>query len=100
MLSPVSDRNETRIHELINERWSPRSFSEAEPPPEALRTLFEAVNSSASCFNEQPWRFVVARKSRLEQWERMLGILVEKNQQWAKSAPVLGFSTGKKTFTH
>jgi nitroreductase len=99
-VSPVSDRNQTHVHELIDERWSPRNFSEAEPAPEALRTLFEAANSSASCFNEQPWRFVVARKSNREQWERMLGILMEKNQQWAKSAPVLGFSAGKKTFTH
>ena len=100
MLIPASEKDHHYIHEIIDERWSPRSFSEAEPAPETLRTLFEAANSSASCFNEQPWRFVVARKSNREQWERMLGILVEKNQQWAKSAPVLGFSVGKKTFTH
>jgi nitroreductase len=100
MLIPAAEKDQPHVHELIDERWSPRSFSDAEPAPETLRTLFEATNSSASCFNEQPWRFLVARKSNREQWERMLGILVEKNQQWAKSAPVLGFSAGKKTFTH
>ncbi len=91
---------QNRIHELIDERWSPRAFSEVEPPADVLRALFEAANSSASCFNEQPWRFLVARKSNPAQWERVLGILAEKNQQWAQSAPVLGFSAGKKTFTH
>ncbi len=30
----------------------------------------------------------------------MLGLLVERNQQWAKTAYALGFSAGKKTFTH
>ena len=29
----------------------------------------------------------------------MLGLLMEKNQQWAKTAWALGFSAGKKTFT-
>jgi len=100
MPTQLSEINQNRIHDLIDERWSPRAFSETEPSPETLRALFEAANSSASCFNEQPWRFVVARKSNREQWERILGILAEKNQQWAKSAPVLGFSAGKKTFTH
>jgi nitroreductase len=100
MRNPTSEKDQTHVHELIGARWSPRSFSEAEPPAETLLTLFEAANSSASCFNEQPWRFVVALKSNREQWERMLGILVEKNQQWAKSAPVLGFTAGKKTFAH
>jgi len=100
MPTQLSEINQNRIHDLIDERWSPRAFSETEPSPETLRALFEAANSSASCFNEQPWRFVVARKSNRGQWERMLGILVEKNQQWAKSAPVLGFSAAKKTFTH
>ena len=100
MLNTLSEKGRSHIHELIDKRWSPRSFSEAEPSPEALRVLFEAANSSASCFNEQPWRFVVARKSNREQWERILGLLAEKNQQWAQSAPVLGFSAGKKAFTH
>src|SRR5689334_20488862 len=100
MPTQLSEINQNRIHDLIDERWIPRAFSEKTPSSETLRALFEAANSSASCFNEQPWRFVVARKSNRAQWERMLGILVEKNQQWAKSAPVLGFSAGKKTFTH
>src|SRR5581483_8555954 len=100
MASTLSEPTQNRIHDLIDERWSPRAFSGAEPPPEALRALFEAANSSASCFNEQPWRFVVARKSNREQWQRVLRILAEKNQQWAQSAPVLGFSVGKRTFTH
>lgn len=99
MLNQVSETDKNALHHLIDERWSPRAFSEVEPPPDALRALFEAANSSASCFNEQPWRFLVAPKSNPAQWERILGLLMEKNQQWAQSAPVLGFSVAKKTFT-
>jgi nitroreductase len=100
MSRPVSDTTNATVHSLLNQRWSPRAFSDIEPAETVLHELFEAANSSASCFNEQPWRFAVARKSSREHWERMLGILVEKNRQWAQSAPVLGFSAGKKTFTH
>jgi nitroreductase len=100
MSIPVPDPTKASIHSLLRGRWSPRAFSDTEPVERVLRELFEGANSSASCFNEQPWRFAIARKSNREQWERMLGILVEKNRQWAQSAPVLGFSAGKKTFTH
>ncbi len=100
MSTSTSAAGKIRLHHLIDERWSPRSFEDREPAESVLRELFEGANSSASCFNEQPWRFVVARKSMDAEWERMLGILVEKNAAWARSAPVLGFSAGKKTFTH
>jgi len=32
--------------------------------------------------------------------DRLLGLLMEKNQEWAKHAGVLAISTGKKTFSH
>ncbi|MDP9052725.1 MAG: nitroreductase family protein [Acidobacteriota bacterium] len=88
------------LHELIRTRWSPRDFSDRAIEPAKLRSLFEAARWAASCFNEQPWRFLVATKARPEQFQRVLGLLVEKNQQWAKTAYALGFSAGKKTFSH
>ena len=90
----------TELNELIARRWSPRGFSERVVAPAKLRSLFEATRWAASCFNEQPWRFVVATKAEPEQFERVLRTLVPKNQEWAKTAYLLGITAGKKTFTH
>jgi nitroreductase len=87
------------LHELIRTRWSPRNFSSRPIEPEKLRSLFEAATWAASCFNEQPWRYVLATREEPEQFQRVLGLLRENNQQWAKTAWALGFSAGKKTFT-
>jgi nitroreductase len=68
--------------------------------PEKLRNLFDAARWAASCFNEQPWRFVIATRDQPEAFAKVLGLLMEKNQQWAKTAWALGFSAAKKTFSH
>ena len=48
------------IHELLARRWSPRAFDPDRPVSRlALRTLLEAARVAPSCFNEQPWRFLV-----------------------------------------
>jgi nitroreductase len=90
----------TTLHELIRTRWSPNDFSSRPVEPEKLRALFEAARWAASCFNEQPWRFIVATKAEPEQFRKVLSLLMERNQQWAQTAYALGFSTGKKTFSH
>jgi nitroreductase len=87
------------VNELIAGRWSPRDFLNRAVEPEKLHALFEAARWAASCFNEQPWRFVVATKDDPEAFAKVLGLLMERNQQWAKTAWVLGFSVAKKTFT-
>jgi nitroreductase len=84
----------------IANRWSPRAFTNQPIDPETLRNLFEAARWAASCFNEQPWRFVIATKAEPEQFARILDVLVPQNQQWAKTAWLLGITAGKKTFTH
>jgi nitroreductase len=89
-----------QLHELIAKRWSPRNFNGKEVEPEKLRSVFEAAIWASSCFNEQPWRFLVASRTDKPQFDRLLGLLVEKNQGWAKSAGALGISFGKKTFSH
>jgi nitroreductase len=76
-------------HELLVKRWSPYAFSGRPVPEEDLRSLFEAARWSASSYNEQPWRYVVATRTKPEEFERLLGCLVEGNQPWAKQAPVL-----------
>ena len=88
------------LNDLLAQRWSPREFSDQPIDAGTLGSLFEAARWGASCFNEQPWRFVVATRNEPEQFARILATLVPKNQEWAKSAWALGISAGKKTFSH
>ena len=87
------------IHALLQKRWSPRAFSQKTVSTEALGSLFEAARWAASCYNEQPWRYIVARKEDAEEYDRLMSCLVEGNQAWAIQAPVLMLAVTKKTFT-
>jgi nitroreductase len=86
------------VHDLIRRRWSPRAFAERPVEPEKLRTLFEAARWAASCYNEQPWSFLVATKDDPEAYRRLYDTLVSGNQKWAESAPVLAVSVARLAF--
>src|SRR5262252_2577676 len=86
------------IEETIRRRWSPRAFSERAVEPEKLRRLFEAARWAPSSFNEQPWSFIVTTKDNPESYEQLLSCLIERNQEWAKLAPVLLLSIAKSNF--
>lgn len=90
------------VHELIAKRWSPRSMDPTKPvSPNDLTALLEAARWAPSCFNDQPWRFVVCNKSTDEPgWQKALAVLVEKNQLWAKNAPILMLAVAMNNFTH
>lgn len=88
------------VHDLIRARWSPRSFSDREVSDQDLRTVLEAARWAASSFNEQPWRFLVARKSDGAAYEKLLKLLLPGNQSWANTAPVLIIMAAKRTFSH
>lgn len=85
------------VHELIRRRWSPRAFADREVSADDLRAMLEAARWAASSSNEQPWRFLVARKSDPEAFSKILALLVPGNQAWAKAAPVLIIMAAKKT---
>ncbi|HWZ50078.1 MAG TPA: nitroreductase family protein [Granulicella sp.] len=89
---------DTGVNELILRRWSPRSFADTPVSSGDLTKIFTAAAWAASSFNEQPWRFLVGRKGD-STYEKILAALVEFNQAWAGSAPVLILSVGRKTFT-
>jgi nitroreductase len=99
-IHPTGMSQTIAINELIRNRWSPRAFTSQAVDRETFRSLFEAARWAASCFNEQPWRFIVATKENPEQFNRILSVLVPKNQEWARTAYALGISAGKKTFSH
>jgi len=87
------------IEEIISLRWSPRAFSDKTISNEDLRSIFEAARWAASSYNEQPWSFIVASKTdHPDAYEKLLSTLVEFNQSWAKTAPVLALSVARDTF--
>lgn len=89
----------TGVEELLLRRWSPRAFADRDLSAEELKKMFEAASWAASSYNEQPWRFLVGRRGDATH-KKIFEALSEFNQAWAKSAPVLIFSVGKKTFSH
>lgn len=86
------------IDPIFLNRWSPRAFSSEAIPDETLARIFEAARWAPSSFNEQPWRYIVAKSA--EDRARFIGFLMEANQAWAKDAPVLIAVISKKTFSH
>lgn len=82
----------------IKERWSPRAFSKDKISRADIHTLLEAARYAPSCFNEQPWRFLIADTE--DSLTKMRSVLNEKNQVWANKAPVLILICAQKTFSH
>lgn len=80
----------------IMERWSPRAFDDTSVKREDLMALLEAARYAPSCFNEQPWRFILCDDAPA--LEKMRGLLTASNQVWANKAPVLLIILSKKTF--
>ncbi len=87
------------ISNLSKNRWSPRAFSNKPVEPEKITALLEAARWSPSAFNEQPWRFIVGKKED-DAWNNILKSLIEWNQQWAKTAPLLVLNIVRLNFTH
>lgn len=77
------------MHPLMIDRWSPCSFEETPVDSATLRSLLEAARWPASCFNEQPWRFMVASRAEEAHFNALLDCLVAANQSWARHAGAL-----------
>jgi nitroreductase len=90
------------INELIAQRWSPRAFDADKMLNEKeVMALIEAARWAPSCFGEEPWRFIVCDRAQDNAaWEKLFNGLAEKNQLWARNAPLLMLATSVPTFTH
>jgi len=86
------------VHPLISNRRSPYAFADRMVSVADLCALFEAARWAPSCFNEQPWHFIVATRDNPAAFEKLLSCLVEPNQVWARLAPVLGLGIARTTF--
>lgn len=87
------------ILKLLAERWSPYGFKDRPVTNADLRSVFEAARWAASSYNEQPWNYLIATKENPQEFERLLSCLVEGNQGWAKTAPVLVLGVVNLRFT-
>lgn len=82
---------------VIRQRWSPRSFADREVSPADLKTVLEAMRWTASSYNEQPWIYFVGTRGS-ETYRKILSVLGEFNQEWARTAPVLILNAARTTF--
>lgn len=77
------------LHEIIKDRYSPRSFSKEKIDIKALLSLFEAARWSPSSMNEQPWRFIISTRDDTDNFNKMMSVLNDTNKVWAVNAPLL-----------
>ncbi len=79
----------------IEERRARRALSEKAIPSDVLRRLMTAATFAPSCFNSQPWRFMVVTEQ--DGLEKLRNALVGGNY-WAKKAPLLVVVATKTSF--
>lgn len=87
------------INPLILNRWSPRSMTGQELGDDDIMSLFEAARWAPSSFNNQPWRFIYAKRNT-EHWDRLFNLLVDANKIWAKNAALLVVVISRKNFEY
>jgi nitroreductase len=85
------------IHSLFLNRWSPRPMTGEGINDEDLMSLFEAARWAPSSYNNQPWRFIYAKRDT-KHWEVLFNLLVEGNKAWAKNASVLIVVIARRNF--
>lgn len=86
------------IHPLILNRWSPRAMTGEELSEEELFSLFEAARWAPSSYNEQPWRFLYAKRST-PHWNTFFDLLIDFNKEWCAKAALLGIILSRKRFS-
>jgi len=86
------------IDGLFLRRWSPRAMSGESISEKELMALFEAARWAPSSINEQPWRFIYAKRET-KYWETFYNLLSDGNKIWCKNAAVLVVIASKKRFT-
>lgn len=99
MKNKTSRQSDHPIQPLILNRWSPRAMSGEPFTDDELMSLFEAARWAPSSYNNQPWRFIYAKRDT-EHWDRFFDLLVDFNKGWTKNAAVLVVVISKKTFDH
>jgi nitroreductase len=88
------------VSDPIRNRWSPYRFEPRVVEDEKILQCLEAARWAASSFNDQPWSWIVARRQDTDEFERMVGCLMEANQGWARNAGVLIVTVTRSSFAY
>jgi nitroreductase len=70
-----------------------------ELPDDLIMSLFEAARWAPSSYNNQPWRFIFAKRNS-DHWDSLFNLLLEGNKKWAKNAVVLIVIVSRKNFEY
>src|SRR5262249_16256267 len=87
------------IEKFFLSRVSSRAFSDERLSENELMTLFEAARWAPSSYNNQPWRFIYARRGEPE-WDTLFSVLVDFNKSWCKRADTLVLAISRNNFEH
>ena len=79
----------------INSRRAKRAFSEKKIPEDSIRRIMTAATYAPSCFNNQSWRFLVAKDD--ESLKKIRGTMSDGNY-WAKKAPAVAIVATQQEF--
>ncbi|MDD5254016.1 MAG: nitroreductase family protein [Candidatus Nanoarchaeia archaeon] len=90
---------EHEINNIFIERWSPRAMSGEILSEDEIMSLFEAARWAPSSYNNQPWKFVYARKNT-EYWDKFFNLLIDFNKSWVKDAALLILIISKRNFEY
>jgi nitroreductase len=89
-----------KLNDAIENRWSPRSFSDKPVTEEMIKLLFEAAGKAPSSRNEQPWNYYYAHRENPVAFNNLVKLLTGNNPLWAKDAQLLIISVVKKHYDH
>jgi nitroreductase len=90
------------INDIISRRWSPRAYDkDKQVSREQILALCEAARWSPNCFNDQPFRYIIANKfTNNEAWTKCFNTLLGFNKLWAVNAPVFFICLSHNNFRH
>jgi nitroreductase len=97
--SPTIRKPAYPINPLILNRWSPRSMTGEELGDDDIMSLFEAARWAPSSYNNQPWRFIYAKRNT-KHWDRLFSLLADANKIWTKNAALLVVVISRKNFEY
>lgn len=92
-------KRERSIHPLIFSRWSPRAMTGDPIDDNDLMALFEAAKWAPSSYNNQPWRFLYAKKDS-PSWPLFFELMIDFNKGWTQKAGALILAVSNTKFEH
>ncbi len=78
--------HESQILKEIKERRAYRSLSSNPINRETLNNILKASSLAPSCFNKQPWKYIIADK---EDVLKEIHQALPENNKWAEKAPAV-----------